>query len=44
MRIPLAGIGQREKFPGSMMPAGLDWTLSAAQGVGRVAYPTSVKP
>lgn len=40
MRIPLAEIGKRGELPGSMMPAGLDRTMTPAP----LAYPASLKP
>ena len=43
-RIPLAEIAKREELSGSMMPAGLDRTMSAAQLADLVAYLASLKP
>ena len=44
MRIPLAEIGKRGELPGSMMPAGLDRTMTPAQLADLVAYLASLKP
>jgi putative heme-binding domain-containing protein len=43
-RIPLAEIEKREELAGSMMPAGLDRTMTPAQLVDMVAYLASLKP
>lgn len=43
-RIPLVEIEKREELPGSMMPAGLDRAMSAAQLADLVAYLASLKP
>jgi putative heme-binding domain-containing protein len=43
-RILLAEIEKREELPGSMMPAGLDRAMSAAQLADLVAYLASLKP
>ena len=43
-RIPLAEIAKREELPGSMMPAGLDRTMTPAQLADLVAYLASLKP
>lgn len=43
-RIPLVEIAKRQELPGSMMPAGLDRTMTPTQLVDMVAYLASLKP